>query len=302
MPCILVLGEENKKETDAEQALIEKKIQELGKIIKQQGSQELLDQVQELRDVANIAEPGQDGVSGQKPKVVPEAVQMQRQRIKAIEKSIDYRVQRREEGVSPAQKVKMIEEGFSPEKKKALGESLDKERVRQGYYCCRAVLENNINVCNKLSDKEAIKACEERFKLSLFAGFLDEITKHKQVTPKAQVLYRQLSNSASIEECELIAKACLSGKISLATISAMPTFEGWQLAAMGLISGNPEYCNDAQSAVEMQNCKNFAAYNAAIKAGNPESCQDIKDDPLLRKICQLYFSKDKELCDEFLKD
>lgn len=267
---IFVLAEQDKPAAGSdERVAIEDKIRELERLIHQKGSEKLKKQAEELKKIEKPTEPEtlQQGAEARDAQMTQEAVDMQQKRIREIEQ-ITY-------------------------------ESIPPPQNKRQYLSCKAILEQDVNLCNNIEGESEIKDCRARFQASVFADLLGEIVNSQRVTARALDLCRQMSNDISTGDCKLTANACLSGDAS--AIAIIPVFKGWQPEAMALISGNPEYCKGVESEEGMRNCRNNAAYASAIKTKSPQACLDITDDILLRKICQLYFDKDKNSCEELIK-
>jgi hypothetical protein len=220
-----------------------------------------------------------------------------REKIEQIRNELDKSMERREEELS-----KTSEEAKQKRIKEIEGKSNIKTMVTKDpillsqYFGCKAVLENDMDMCNNIQNPNGIKECQQNF--YTFPLFLDKIIRDKRITSDILDTCKQIF-SGSEGDCRLIIDACLSGDTS--AISTMPYFAGIEgLIELAFISGDNKYCGDIISQSEKTDCNSNVAYISAIKSGLPQRCLEIEN-VSLRTICQLYFNKDKSICEESLK-
>ena len=289
MQGTLVLGQEDKQRIMDERAIIKEKIEELEKIVGEKGSEDLKKELGELKNLEKVIDAEdlkaqQERIKKKESALYQETIKAQQKRIKEIEKKI-------EESAIPPARIKEIEEEFNIKTMT----TKDPILLRQ-YFGCKAVLENDVKICNKIQDPNGIKECQQNF--HTFPLFLDKIMRDKRITSDILNTCKQIF-SASEGDCRLVIDACISGDVS--AISVMPYFEGIDgLIGLAIISGDNKYCCDISSQSEKTNCNSNAAYTSAVKSGFSWKCLEIEN-VSLRTTCQLYFNKDKSICEEFLK-
>ena len=289
MQGTLVLGQEDKQRIMDERAIIKEKIEELEKIVGEKGSEDLKKELEELKNLEKVIDAEdlkaqQERIKKKESALYQETIKAQQKRIKEIEKKI-------EESAIPPARIKEIEEEFNIKTMT----TKDPILLRQ-YFGCKAVLENDVKICNKIQDPNGIKECQQNF--HTFPLFLDKIMRDKRITSDILNTCKQIF-SASEGDCRLVIDACISGDVS--AISVMPYFEGIDgLIGLAIISGDNKYCCDISSQSEKTNCNSNAAYTSAVKSGFSWKCLEIEN-VSLRTTCQLYFNKDKSICEEFLK-
>ncbi|PIP18798.1 MAG: hypothetical protein COX41_06275 [Candidatus Omnitrophica bacterium CG23_combo_of_CG06-09_8_20_14_all_41_10] len=306
MQGTLVLGQEDKQRIMDERAIIKEKIEELEKIVGEKGSEDLKKELEELKNLEKVIDAEdlkaqQERIKKKESALYQETIKAQQKRIKEIEKKIEESAipparikeieKKIEESAIPPARIKEIEEEFNIKTMT----TKDPILLRQ-YFGCKAVLENDVKICNKIQDPNGIKECQQNF--HTFPLFLDKIMRDKRITSDILNTCKQIF-SASEGDCRLVIDACISGDVS--AISVMPYFEGIDgLIGLAIISGDNKYCCDISSQSEKTNCNSNAAYTSAVKSGFSWKCLEIEN-VSLRTTCQLYFNKDKSICEEFLK-
>ncbi|MBL7130725.1 MAG: hypothetical protein ISS45_04910 [Candidatus Omnitrophica bacterium] len=297
----LALGQREERGAIDERAIIKEKIKELGKIIKEHGSGDFEKEKEDLKKLEEIVsvedqKARQKRIEEKDSRLTQEAVDMQQDRIRQIEENVKEEFIN--ESLLSPERLKEIEARFdesllSPERLKEIEAKLDKEAE---YFTCRAALEEDSGMCNKIMYPALRNECYNIFNNTYM---LSQIIKNKELTPKALNICRELGGRPNDEDCRWISRACLTGDTS--KISTLPYFTGEDnLLGLAFISGDERYCHTIAKE-ELQNCLDYAAYTAAIRSGDPEGCLKIKE-MSLKAICKLYFNRDQDICEELLKN
>ncbi len=290
MQGALALGQKDNQRVMDEHAIIKEKIKELEELIGGGGSKDLRGELEKLKNLEKVIDAEslkaqQERIKKKESALYQETIKAQQDKIKKIEEEI-------EESRLPPDKIKKIEEEFNIRTMT----TKDPVLLRQ-YFGCKAVLENDVNICNNIQDPNGIKECQQDF--YDFPLFIDKIIRDKSITSDVLNRCKQLF-SAPEEDCRLIINACLSGNVS--AISSMPYFEKEEgLISLAFISGDNKYCHNIYSQSAKTVCNSNAAYTLAIKSGLYSRCLEIEN-VNLRRICQLYFNKDKSICENLLKE
>ncbi|MDI6606657.1 MAG: hypothetical protein QME65_05910, partial [Candidatus Omnitrophota bacterium] len=159
------------------------------------------------------------------------------------------------------------------------------------YFTCRAVLEEDINMCDKIQYPDARDGCSTTFN-NIY--MLSQIIKNKQLTTRALDICRQLEGSPTDENCREVSRACLTGDAS--QLSTLPYLTGEDLA---FISGDDKYCQ-GMAGNNLGQCRDLAFYTSAIRSGNDKRCSEIKN-IALQTSCRVYFNNDKGICESLIK-
>ncbi|MDD3087438.1 MAG: hypothetical protein PHP89_02610 [Candidatus Omnitrophica bacterium] len=169
---------------------------------------------------------------------------------------------------------------------------------------CKAIAANNNNICNEIKDKEQSEVCRSDFMLLTLLG---ELEKSKGVSPLALELSKKFFEPGifytSAEDLSrkagFICEAYLNGDAK--GIAPFLKKEEKEVVS-ALVTGNIQNCLSLyNNQDEWDGCVNFANFSLAIKSQDKNACSRLKD-PKSRVLCMVHFNKNKEVCDDFLKE
>lgn len=269
----IALAQKEEKDT-ADYAKIKAKIAELEKMIYEYGkSPELESKIQELKSANEGIEKG---AKEKEKSLSKETLEAKNKRIKDKEEKIQL-------SLMSSERMQELEINASVKKVPI---------VSFHYNNCKAILEDNIDICNNIQDEIESDNCKSQFRL--FELF-DELAKNKTITNKAlQVCKKEFNKQVRATDnfCKTICNAYLTGE----TPAVSTYFQGQELLFMlALITGKDNYCSSIKSNPDRQDCISNAKISSAIKYQNASMCLSIEN-AVLRTSCEVYFSKKEDTC------
>jgi hypothetical protein len=151
-----------------------------------------------------------------------------------------------------------------------------------GYFQCRSAMKDSIDECNNLYPcTECVDNC--RLNFNHFHAFFGRLLKNKVATQSMLDTWQGFGGSK--EEFDLVVKALLDDDLSVCE----KVSQDKQSECRAMI-GDARYCNN-------DHCSNNAAYIAAIKSGEIDNCDKIKE-PSVRALCLGYLGKNERMCED----
>jgi hypothetical protein len=153
------------------------------------------------------------------------------------------------------------------------------------YSQCRSAVKDSMNECNNLkAESDIFKTCCANFKE--YQALFGRIVRDGRVTPGMFDLWL---GRGTEKDFQSFMQGFLKEDISVC--ESVPADERYECRAV--ITGDDSLCKS-------ESCESKAAYVKAIRSGNIDECNNIKNGSI-KAMCRGYISKDEKICDKEAK-
>jgi len=187
-------------------------------------------------------------------------------------------------------------------RKLILSEAMEESEALVGqHHTCKAIVQDNINECDVLTEDRYVEKCKNRFILTNFYKFLKEFRETKELSSRGfdwcRLAVGHLIDSVDENFCIQIGQAHITGNVS-----AIEKHFGMDRIGLGFITGDGSYCDEIVDVLDAIDCRDNVIYTQAVVIKNDKYlCEEIKNN-LARELCRIAL-KDKATiadCREFL--